>query len=60
MILSNQGKVWTSKLESRINSFTQPGSKIRCRREKEPFNPEVQQQWQQSQQDTSAEEFAQH
>jgi hypothetical protein len=40
-ILSNQGKVWTSKLESRINSFTPPGSKIRCRSEKEPFNPEV-------------------
>jgi hypothetical protein len=37
-----------------------PGSKIRCRSEKEPFNPEVRQQWQQSQQDTSAEEFAQH
>jgi hypothetical protein len=59
-ILSNKGKVWTSKLESRINSFTPPGSKIHCRSEKEPFNPEVRQQWQQSQPDTSAEEFAQH
>jgi hypothetical protein len=59
-ILSNQGKVWTSKLESQINSFTPLGSKIRCRCEKEPFNPEVRQQWQQSQQDTSAEEFAQN
>jgi hypothetical protein len=59
-ILSNQGKVWTSKLESRINSFTPPDSKIHCRSEKETFNPEVRQQWQQSQPDTSAEEFAQH
>jgi hypothetical protein len=59
-ILSNQGKVWTSKLESRINSFAPLGSKIRCRSEKENFNPEVRQQWQQSQPDTSAEEFAQH
>jgi hypothetical protein len=59
-ILANQGKVWTSKLESRINSFTPPGSKIHCRSEKKPFNPEVREQWQQSQQDTSAEEFAQH
>jgi hypothetical protein len=58
--LSNQGKVWTSKLESRINSFTPSGSKICCRSEKEPFNPEIREQWQQSQQDTSAEEFAQH
>jgi hypothetical protein len=52
--------VWTSKLESRINSFTPSGSKIRCRSEKEPFNQEIREQWQQSQQDTSAEEFAQH
>jgi hypothetical protein len=58
-ILSNQGKVWTSKLESRINSFAPLGSKIRCRSEKENFNPEVRQQWQQSQPDTTAEEFAQ-
>ncbi len=54
------GKVWTSKLESRINSFTPLESKIRCRSEKETFNPEVRQQWQQNQPDTSAEEFAQH
>ncbi len=59
-ILSNQGKVWTSKLESRINSFTPLKPKIHCRSEKETFNPEVRQQWQQSQQDTSAEEFAQN
>jgi hypothetical protein len=39
MILSNHGKVWTSKLESWINSFTPSGSKIRCRNEKGPFNP---------------------
>jgi hypothetical protein len=59
-ILSNQGKVWTSKLESRINNFTPPGSKICCQSEKELFNLEIQEQWRQSQQDTSAEEFAQH
>jgi hypothetical protein len=33
--------------------------KINCWSEKETFNPEVQQQWQQSRQDTSAEELAQ-
>ncbi len=59
-ILSNQGKVWTSKLESRINNFMPLEPKINCRSEKETFNQEVRQQWQQSQQDTSAEEFAQN
>jgi hypothetical protein len=34
--------------------------KINCRSGKETFNQEVQQQWQQSQHDTSAEEFAQN
>jgi hypothetical protein len=58
-ILANQGKVWTSKLESRINKFTPLETKINCRSKKETFNPEAQQQWQQSRQDTSAEEFAQ-
>jgi hypothetical protein len=57
-ILSNQGKVWTSKLGSRINKFMPLEQKISCRSEKEIFNPEVRQHWQQSQQDTSAEEFA--
>jgi hypothetical protein len=42
-ILSNQGKVWTSKLESRINSFMPLEPKINCRSEKETFNPEVRQ-----------------
>jgi hypothetical protein len=60
MILSNQGKVWTSKLESRINNFMPWGQKINCQSEKDSFNQEVQQQWQQSQHDTSAEEFAQN
>jgi hypothetical protein len=58
-ILANQGKVWTSKLESRINNFMPLETKINCRSEKEIFNQEIRQQWQQSQQDTSAEEFAQ-
>ncbi len=34
--------------------------RINCRSEKEIFNPEVRQQWRQSQSDTTAEEFAQH
>jgi hypothetical protein len=59
-ILANQGKVWTSKLQSRINNFMPLETKINCRSEKEIFSPEVQQQWLQSQQDTSAEEFAQN
>ena len=58
-ILSNRGKVWTSKLEHRINNFMPLKQKITCQSEKETFNPEVRQQWQQSQLDTSAEEFAQ-
>jgi hypothetical protein len=57
-ILSNQGKVWTSKLESRINNFMPLEQKISCRSGKDTFNQEVQQQWRQSQHDTSAEEFA--
>jgi hypothetical protein len=56
----NQGKVWTSKLENRINNFMPLEQKINCRSGKDTFNQEVQQQWQQSQHDTSAEEFAQN
>jgi hypothetical protein len=59
-IQSNQGKVWTSKLESLINNFIPLETKINCRSKKETFNPEIRQQWQQSRQDTSAEEFAQN
>jgi hypothetical protein len=59
-ILSNQGKVWTSKLENRINDFMLLEQKIRCRSRKDTFNQEVQQQWQQNQHDTSVEEFAQN
>ncbi len=58
-IRSNQGKVWTSKLESRINNLRPLEPKIICRSEKETFNPEIRQHWQQSRLDTSAEEFAQ-
>jgi hypothetical protein len=50
-ILSNQGKVWTSKLESRINNFMPLEQKINCRSEKDSFNQEVQQQWQQGRHD---------
>jgi hypothetical protein len=46
MILSNQGKVWTSKLESRINNFMPLDQRVRCQTEKDIFNQEVQQQWQ--------------
>jgi hypothetical protein len=56
----NQGKVPTSKLESRINNFMPLTQRISCRSKKDTFNQEVQQQWQQSQHDTSAEEFAQN
>jgi hypothetical protein len=56
-ILFNQGKVWASKLESRINAFIPWGQKINCRSRKDPFNQEVKQQWPQNRHDTSAEEF---
>ena len=59
-ILFNQGKVWASKLESQINNFMPLEQKINCRSGKETFNQEVQQQWQQSRHDTSAEEFTQN
>ncbi len=58
-ILFNQGKVWASKLESRINNFMPLEQKINCRSRKDTFNQEVQQQWQQNRHDTTAEEFAQ-
>ncbi len=59
-IIFNQGKVQTSKLESRINDFMPLRQKISCRSRKDTFNQEVQQQWQQNQYDISAEEFAQN
>ena len=40
-IRSNKGKVWTSKLESRINNLNRIGPKITCRSEKETFYPEI-------------------
>jgi hypothetical protein len=57
-IMFNQGKVQTSKLESRINDFMPLTKKIRCRNQKDTFNHEIQQQWRQNQNDISAEEFA--
>ncbi len=51
-ILSNQGKVWTSRLENRINNLRPLEPKITCRSEKETLNPEIRQQWQQSRLDT--------
>jgi hypothetical protein len=60
MILFNQGKVRTSKLESRINDFMPLRQKISCRSRKDTFNQEVQQQSQQNQYDISAEEFTQN
>jgi hypothetical protein len=59
-ILFNQGKVQTSKLESRINELIPLGKKISCRSRKDTFNQEVQQQWRQSQNESSAEEFTQN
>ncbi len=47
-ILFNQGKVWASKLESRINAIMPLGQKINCRSRKDTFNQEVEHQWQQN------------
>jgi hypothetical protein len=56
-ILSNQGKVWTSKLESRINNFMPLEQKINCQSRQGIFNLEIEQQWQQNQDELSKEEF---
>jgi hypothetical protein len=48
-ILFNQGKVQTSKLESRINELIPLEQKISCRSRKDTFNQEIQQQWRQNQ-----------
>ncbi len=58
-IRSNKGKVWTSKLESRINNLKKIGPKITCRSKKENFFPEIRQQWEQHRLDTPAKNFAQ-
>ena len=58
-IKSNTGKVWTSKLESRLSKLNQNGPKITCRSEKETFFPEIQQHWKQQQLDTSVTDFTQ-
>ncbi len=58
-ILLNQGKVQTRKLESRINELTPLGRKINCRSSKDIFYQEIPHQWQQNQNEISAEEFAQ-
>jgi hypothetical protein len=58
-IRSNEGKVWTSKLESRMNKLNKIGPKITCRSEKETFFPEIRQQWEKHRLDTSAKNFAQ-
>jgi hypothetical protein len=44
-ILFNQGKVRTSKLESRINELIPLEQRISCRSRKDTFNQEIQQQW---------------
>jgi len=56
-ILFKQGKVQTSKLESQINELMPLGHKISCQSRKDNFNPEIEQQWQQNQDDISEEEF---
>jgi hypothetical protein len=56
-ILFKQGKVQTSKLESRINELVPLEQKISCRSRKDTFNPEIEQQWQQYQNEISEEEF---
>jgi hypothetical protein len=59
IIRSSNGKVWTSKLESRLNNLNKAGPKIICRSEKETFFLEIRQQWEQHRLDTSAMNFAQ-
>ncbi len=48
-IVFNQGKVQTSKLESRINSIRPLVQMISCRSQKDTFNQEIQRQWRQNQ-----------
>jgi len=52
-----QGKVQTSKLESRINELVPLKKKITCRSRKDTFNPEIEQQWRQNWNEVSVEEF---
>jgi hypothetical protein len=56
-IFFKQGKVQTSKLESRINELIPLKRKISCQSRKYIFNLEIEQQWQQNQNEISAEEF---
>jgi hypothetical protein len=56
-IRSNKGKVWTSKLESRMNKLNKIGPKITCRSEKETFFPEIRQQWEKTPAGYFSEEF---
>jgi len=48
-----QGKVQTSKLESRINELLPLEKKISCRSRKDTFNSEIKQQWRQNQNEIS-------
>jgi hypothetical protein len=52
-----QGKVQTSKLESRINELTPLEQKISCRSRKNTFNLEIEQQPRQNQNELSEEDF---
>jgi hypothetical protein len=52
-----QGKVQTSKLEKMINDLAPLEHRVSCRSRNDTFNTEVEQQWQQSQHETSEEEF---
>jgi hypothetical protein len=52
-----QGKVQTSKLESKINDLIPLKHKISCRSRTSTFNPEKEQQWRQNQNEISEEEF---
>jgi hypothetical protein len=49
--------VQTSKLERRINELVPLKQKISCRSRKDTFNPEIEQQWRQNQNEISEEEF---
>jgi hypothetical protein len=52
-----QGKVQTSKLEKIINDLAPLEQRISCRRRKDTFNTEIEQQWQQNHHEISEEEF---
>ncbi len=52
-----QGKVQASKLEKKINEWAPLERRVTCKNRINTFNPEVEQQWEQNQQELPEEEF---